>query len=179
MDLMILLGSHSDWSVVESGLELLQTLNLDFRFHVASAHRTPAYVDSLVKEFNSCKGKVIICVAGRSAHLPGVVAAKTIKPVLAVPVSGSDLLGLDALFSTCQMPKGIPVATMGIGSSGFYNAVLFTLQILSVAHVSLEEKLKVFRHDQEVRVLDDDRAIQDRLANLSKDSSSDSSDCIG
>lgn len=141
-DILILLGSESDRSITEKGLAYLKELGVSYRLHIASAHRSPAFVHELVENFDKNKGKVLICVAGKSAHLAGVAAAFTVKPVLAVPVFNVETSGFDALLSMSQMPAGVPVATMGFGKSGFANACLQAAQIMAIAKMELEEKLR-------------------------------------
>ena len=145
MDILILLGSHSDLKITERGLGYLKELGIKFELRIASAHRTPEHVESLVDKFDKQGGKAIICVAGKSAHLAGVVAASTKTPVLAVPVYGAATAGFDALLSMVQMPAGIPVATMGIGGSGFGNACLFAVHIMGLTNSEVSSRLEKFR----------------------------------
>lgn len=145
MNVCIFLGSESDYPVVEGALEVLKEFQVDFAMEVTSAHRTPARTQRLVKEFEAQGGRVFIAVAGKAAHLAGVVAAHTTLPVIGVPVGSSALSGMDALFSTVQMPKGVPVACMGLGKSGAANAALLAVQILSLQDAVLREKLRASR----------------------------------
>ena len=156
MQVLILLGSHSDLPITESGVEKLKELGISFSLRIASAHRTPDIVHDLVKDFEK-EGQVIMCVAGKSAHLAGVVAALTLKPVIAVPVFSQATAGFDSLLSMSQMPKGIPVATMGFGSSGFSNGVLLACQIMALSQENLQKKLQADRKSMATAVVDADQ----------------------
>jgi 5-(carboxyamino)imidazole ribonucleotide mutase len=151
IDVLILLGSNSDLPVTSKGLDVLKSFNLCFNLRIASAHRTPEHVHQLVKTFDAQNGKVLICVAGMSAHLAGVVAALTTLPVIAVPVAGAPTAGFDSLLSMSQMPAGIPVATMGFGSAGFINATLLAVQMISIGNPNLRLALS---KDREQRAYD-------------------------
>ena len=155
--LMILIGSASDLKLTEDGIAALKSAKVRFRLHIASAHRSPNRVHDLVSEFVKQGGKVLICVAGMSAHLAGVVAAMTVKPVIAVPVSRPATAGLDSLLSMSQMPAGVPVATMGLDKAGFTNACIFAEQILALSDARLEETLAAERHDMQAKVEASDR----------------------
>lgn len=156
MDILILLGSHSDLPITEKGVAILKEFGVSFQLRIASAHRTPDHVESLIAEFESQQGKVIMCVAGMSAHLAGVVAAKTLKPIIAIPVQSSATAGFDALLSMVQMPGGIPVATMGFGSSGFLNGSLLASEIIALGSDSLKAKLIQHRKDMVAKVMEAD-----------------------
>lgn len=154
----ILIGSSSDLPLAKEGIEVLQKLNIPFDLHLLSAHRTPKAVLSYVKNAPKKGIRVFIVGAGMAAHLGGVVAAHTLHPVIGVPIDGT-LDGLDALLSTVQMPKGVPVATVTIGKTGFINASLLAAQILSLSDDSLFKKLKKFRQKMTKEVLALDRKI--------------------
>jgi len=139
MSVQIVLGSKSDMKVAEKAIEVLKELGVRYRLAVASAHRTPELVDKLVGEADA---EVFIAIAGLSAALPGVIAARTTKPVIGVPVDVK-LEGLDALLSIMQMPPGIPVATVGIDNGK--NAAMLAMQILALKDEKLAEKLKESR----------------------------------
>ena len=143
--IMVLLGSQSDLEVTQKGAEILREFAIPFTLRIASAHRAPDLVHDLVREFESNGGQVVICVAGMSAHLAGVVAALTCLPVLAVPIAGAPTAGLDALLSMGQMPGGIPVATMTFGRAGFTNAALFAAQILALSDDRLGQCFKEYK----------------------------------
>lgn len=151
----IILGSLSDKPVFEKGKAVFEKLGIGYDVRVASAHRTPENVEEIVEESDS---DVFIAIAGLSAALPGVIAARTIKPVIGVPVD-SKLGGLDALLSTAQMPPGIPVGCVGIDRGE--NAALLAAQILAVKDTELAEKLKEHRKEMRKKVEEDDRKINE------------------
>lgn len=164
MQTLILLGSPSDKKITEKGLEILKELTISFDLRVASAHRSPELVLDLVRDFDTQGGETCICVAGKSAHLAGVVAAHTVRPVIGVPVFTPETAGFDALLSMGQMPKGIPVATMGLGSAGFINACLFTASIIATKQDHMMTALQQFREKQlrEVMEADEQNRIEFR-----------------
>jgi phosphoribosylaminoimidazole carboxylase PurE protein len=142
---LILLGSKSDLPATEKGLSLLRELKITYSLRIASAHRTPAHVLKILDEFVAQGGQLCICVAGMAAHLGGVVAAHTMLPVIGVPIAQAATAGFDSLLSVSQMPPGIPVATMGFGSSGFTNASLLAGQILALHDRELAERNRAYR----------------------------------
>lgn len=160
-DVLILLGSESDLTITEKGLDELRTLGVNFSLRIASAHRTPEHLHSIIDEFIVEGGSVFICVAGMSAHLAGVVASITTKPVLAVPVFSAATAGFDALLSMSQMPKGIPVGTMGFGNSGFINACLLASQIISLHRPELGVKMQQMRVSmkEQLMIVDEKKRI--------------------
>lgn len=145
MKVVIFLGSESDFDVIQEALEVLKEFGVPFRLEVSSAHRSPERTLRLVRETEAAGAEVYIAVAGKAAHLAGAVAAQTIRPVIGVPVDSAALSGLDALLSTVQMPKGIPVATMGLGKMGGTNAALLAIAILSLSDPGLKDKLLAYR----------------------------------
>jgi phosphoribosylaminoimidazole carboxylase PurE protein len=156
MKVLILLGSSSDLPVTEEGIQLLKRLGIAHSLRICSAHRTPERLHDLVREFEAQGGQVYVCVAGMSAHLAGVVASLTVKPVVAVPVARAETAGLDALFSMGQMPKGIPVSTMTLGKTGFTNAALTATQILALSDARLAQALVEERRAMARAVASDD-----------------------
>jgi phosphoribosylaminoimidazole carboxylase PurE protein len=144
----IVLGSDSDWGQVEPATALLKEWGVPFEVMVASAHRAPQVVQAYARDAAPRGLKVIIAAAGAAAHLAGVLAAETVLPVIGVPMPSPHLMGLDSLLSTVQMPAGVPVATMAIGSAGSKNAAIFAVQILALNDPRLQERLK--RHKQEL-----------------------------
>ncbi|MEO0116614.1 MAG: 5-(carboxyamino)imidazole ribonucleotide mutase [candidate division WOR-3 bacterium] len=140
----IILGSRSDLPEMEEAEKLLKDFGVKYELQVISAHRNPEKLRAYIKEVEEKNFEVIIAAAGMAAHLPGVIASQTILPVIGVPMK-SELLGLDSLFSIAQMPRGIPVATMGIGKSGAVNAVLFALEILARKYPEYKEKMRNYR----------------------------------
>jgi 5-(carboxyamino)imidazole ribonucleotide mutase len=149
----IIMGSDSDWPVMKAAAQILADFDVSYQAQVVSAHRTPDLMFKFA-EGAAAKGfKVIIAGAGGAAHLPGMVAAKTILPVLGVPVPSKHLQGQDSLLSIVQMPKGIPVATFAIGEAGAANAGLFAVSVLAHHDSVLAEKLAQFRAKQTDKVL--------------------------
>jgi len=163
MKVGIFIGSDSDFPIVEDALHLMKRFGVDFGLEVTSAHRSPERTKRLIQDYEKNGAVVFIAIAGKAAHLAGVVASHTTRPVIGVPVGGSGLGGLDALLSTSQMPKGIPVACMGIGKSGASNAALLAIQILALAVPELEEKLKDYRSKMAKNVEVTSQKIQDKL----------------
>tara|TARA_B100001094_G_C18047073_1_gene728000 strand:- start:313 stop:816 length:504 start_codon:yes stop_codon:yes gene_type:complete len=154
---LILLGSASDLPITEKGLSTLKELNVGFSLRIASAHRTPEAVHDIVTGFEKSGGKVVLCVAGMSAHLAGVVAAMTTLPVLAIPVAGQATAGFDSLLSMSQMPAGIPVGTMGFGKHGFTNAALLATQILALSDSGLSSSFSEHRSAMSKQVMVSDQ----------------------
>jgi len=142
MDVQIILGSISDKEIAKKAVDVLKEFGIDYNVAVASAHRTPLRVEKIIEEAHEKGVKVFIAIAGLAAHLPGVVASKTIKPVIGVPVD-SNLDGIDALLSIVQMPPGIPVACVGIGRGE--NAALLACEILGTGDENMQEKLRNYR----------------------------------
>ncbi len=151
----VIMGSKSDWPTLRFAAEILEEFGVPYEKKIVSAHRTPA----LLAEFSLSAEKrgieVIIAGAGGAAHLPGMVAAQTVVPVLGVPVESAVLKGLDSLLSIVQMPKGIPVGTLAIGKSGSANAALLAVAILANHRPPLRKKLLAFRKSQTEAVLGD------------------------
>lgn len=148
----VVMGSDSDWKVMSHAVEVLKEFGVPHEARVVSAHRTP---DLLYEYAEAAAGRgiqAIIAGAGGAAHLPGMLAAKTIVPVLGVPVTSRALKGLDSLLSIVQMPKGIPVATFAIGEAGAANAGLFAVSLLANQHDAYAKKLNSFRKKQRTRV---------------------------
>lgn len=149
----IVMGSTSDWPVMQHATEYLEQFGIEYQAQVVSAHRTP---DLLTEFANAAGAKGIACIiagAGGAAHLPGMLAANTTVPVLGVPVPTEHLQGQDSLYSIVQMPKGVPVATFAIGKAGAINAALFAVSMLAVNDSALAQKLEDFRTQQRDSVL--------------------------
>lgn len=151
----VIMGSKSDWETMRHADEILTRFDVSHECRIVSAHRTPALMAEFAAEAESRGIEVIIAGAGGSAHLPGMVAAQTLLPVLGVPVESHALKGLDSLLSIVQMPGGIPVGTLAIGKAGATNAALLAIAILANSRPELREKLRNFREDQTARVLGD------------------------
>ncbi len=149
----IVMGSKSDWATMQEAAEILDRLNLPYQVDIVSAHRTPDKLFRFAESAAQNGYKVIIAGAGGAAHLPGMIAAKTIVPVLGVPVKSAMLSGIDSLYSIVQMPKGIPVGTLAIGSAGAANAGLLAAQILAAFDPAIAARLTEFRAAQTAEVL--------------------------
>lgn len=156
----ILMGSKSDLPKLEGGIKILKDFGVPVTVRVMSAHRTPDVVADFVGNAAENGYKVIICAAGMAAHLGGVAASHTLLPVIGIPVDGGALNGVDALYATVQMPPGIAVATVGIGSSGAKNAALIAIQIIALSEPGLMEKLADFRREQREKVAAADQEVQ-------------------
>ena len=139
------MGSASDWKHLEGAVRVMTELGLSSRVNVSSAHRTPERTLELVRQAEADGCRVFICAAGMAAHLAGVVAGHTLRPVLGVPLPGGVLDGVDALLSTVQMPGGIPVATFAVGSAGAKNAAYFAAQIVAAHRPEVGEALAAAR----------------------------------
>ncbi len=149
----VVMGSDSDWPIMKHAVETLEQFGVGCEFKVVSAHRTPdemfAYAETAAARGLRC----IVAGAGGAAHLPGMLAAKTVVPVLGVPVPSRHLSGQDSLYSIVQMPKGVPVATFAIGESGAINAALFAVAMLARDDADLDSKLQAFRAEQRQKAL--------------------------
>jgi 5-(carboxyamino)imidazole ribonucleotide mutase len=149
----VVMGSNSDWPVMQKAVEQLEAFGVSYEAKVVSAHRTPDLLTEYAETAQSRGLACIIAGAGGAAHLPGMLAASTLVPVLGVPVPSRYLKGQDSLLSIVQMPKGIPVATFAIGEAGAANAALFAIAQLATQDTALAEKLAQFRKDQHQAVL--------------------------
>ncbi|MBX7167592.1 MAG: 5-(carboxyamino)imidazole ribonucleotide mutase [Pirellulales bacterium] len=147
------MGSKSDWETMSHAAETLRGLGVAHECRVVSAHRTPQWMCEYAAEAERRGLRVLIAGAGGAAHLPGMVAAQTILPVLGVPVQSQTLQGLDSLLSIVQMPGGVPVGTLAIGKAGAINAALLAVRILATDDAALRERLRKFHQDQTDRVL--------------------------
>jgi 5-(carboxyamino)imidazole ribonucleotide mutase len=148
----VVMGSDSDWEVMQHAARMLEHFSVAYEACVVSAHRTP---DEMFRYAEAAAGRGLRCLiagAGGAAHLPGMLAAKTRVPVLGVPVPGRHLQGLDSLLSIVQMPRGVPVATFAIGEAGASNAALFAVALLAAGDAALAAKLDAYRSNQQARV---------------------------
>jgi 5-(carboxyamino)imidazole ribonucleotide mutase len=151
----VVMGSTSDWETMKHAVEMLEQFGVPQEHHVVSAHRTPVWMAEFASSAEVRGIEVIIAGAGGAAHLPGMIAAHTIVPVLGVPVQSASLQGLDSLLSIVQMPGGIPVGTLAIGKAGATNAGLLAVAILSNSRPELRTKLRAFRAEQTEKVRQD------------------------
>jgi 5-(carboxyamino)imidazole ribonucleotide mutase len=151
----VVMGSRSDWETMSAAAEVLGQFGVSYECRVVSAHRTPAWMAEYATTAESRGLKIIIAGAGGAAHLPGMIASQTVLPVLGVPVQSKALNGLDSLLSIVQMPGGIPVATLAIGTAGAKNAGLLAVRILATSNASLTERLHEFQRQQAESVLQD------------------------
>jgi len=147
------MGSQSDWSTMQNATNTLEALNIPYEVKIVSAHRTPDLLFSYAESARERGLKTIIAGAGGAAHLPGMTAAKTSVPVLGVPVESKALSGMDSLLSIVQMPKGIPVATLAIGTSGAINAALLSASIIANENDDVRKALDAYRQHQTDTVL--------------------------
>jgi phosphoribosylaminoimidazole carboxylase PurE protein len=159
----IVIGSDSDWPVIEKTVQVLKDFNVPFCLKVLSAHRTPDAVADLAGNAQESGLKVFIAAAGGAAHLAGSIAAHTILPVIGIPVDSGSLNGLDSLLSTIQMPSGIPVGTVALGKSGGTNAALLAIQILAISSPDLSKKLIKYKNEMKQKVKKGDSLIQSKL----------------
>ena len=157
----IIMGSDSDLPIVEKGINVLKEYGVPFEVHVYSAHRTPLQTAEFVKGAKDNGFGVIIAAAGMAAHLAGAVAANTVLPVIGIPVSCKNTGGIDALWSTVQMPSGIPVATVAI--DGAANAALLAVEMLALSDDVLYDKLVAARKAGEEKVLEKNKAIEEKF----------------
>jgi len=151
----VIMGSKSDWETMRHADEILTRFDVPHECRIISAHRTPGLMAEFAAAAESRGVEVIIAGAGGAAHLPGMVAAQTLIPVLGVPVESHALKGMDSLLSIAQMPGGIPVGTLAIGKAGAINAALLAVAILANSRPELREKLRKFREEQTAKVMND------------------------
>ncbi len=161
----ILMGSASDWPIMQGTTEVLERLGVDYEVKITSAHRTPQATIDYVVDAQGRGVAAFICAAGMAAHLAGAVAAHTIRPVIGVPIDSGPLSGFDALLSTVQMPGGIPVATVAVGKSGAKNAAYLAAQILAVTDDTVAKKLREDRDENGAKVQVQNERLQNELGN--------------
>lgn len=160
---LLVMGSDSDLPVMQEAADILTQFGVPFEMRISSAHRSPLRTAALAADAAGRGIKIIIAGAGMAAHLAGVVASKTTLPVIGVPMPGGALNGVDALYSTVQMPGGIPVATMTIGKAGAKNAGLFAVQILALSNQELAEAFAEYRITMDKDLEQKDAELQSRL----------------
>ncbi|EAI3516823.1 5-(carboxyamino)imidazole ribonucleotide mutase [Campylobacter coli] len=156
----IMMGSKSDYEVMGECAKTLEKFGVKYELIISSAHRSPKRTKEYIKEAEEKGAKVFIAAAGMAAHLAGAVAAYTTKPVLGVPMPGSALASMDSLFSTVQMPGGIPVGTLAVGKAGAKNAAYLAMQILALNDEALAEALKQDRKNQEENLISDSKSVE-------------------
>ena len=155
IQISVVMGSQSDWQTMQEACDLLEKLDVSFEKKIVSAHRTPDRLYEYANSLRKRRVKVVIAGAGGAAHLPGMIASKTNIPVIGVPISATDLRGVDSLYSIVQMPRGYPVATMAIGAPGAFNAAIFAIQILALSDEVIGQKIQDWRNDITSRVKDE------------------------
>ena len=160
----ILMGSDSDWPVMEACHEVLQKFDIKHEVRVSSAHRTPQATATYVADASERGCGVFICAAGLAAHLAGAVAAHTLRPVIGVPIASGSLQGFDALLSTVQMPGGIPVATVAVGKAGAKNAAYLAAQILSLQDAQVADRLASERAANREQIAASSKALEAKLS---------------
>ena len=156
----ILMGSKSDYETMKEAAKTLESFGVKYELIISSAHRSPKRTKEYIANAEKKGVKGFIAAAGMAAHLAGAVAAYTTKPVLGVPMSGSNLASMDSLFSTVQMPSGIPVGTLAIGKAGAINAAYLAMQILAIYDVDLAQKLKEDRLEKEKKLVSDSKEVE-------------------
>ncbi|NLJ94234.1 MAG: 5-(carboxyamino)imidazole ribonucleotide mutase [Clostridiaceae bacterium] len=157
MKVAIIMGSSSDYEIAQKAFPLLEKFNIPYFVRVISAHRALEMLQECVSEFEQENVKCVIALAGKAAHLPGVVAGMTVLPVIGVPIKGSAFLGLDSLMSIVQMPKGVPVATVAVDAAD--NAAILAAQILAINSNDITQKLKVYKQELAEHVVQQDKEI--------------------
>ncbi|EOY2871181.1 5-(carboxyamino)imidazole ribonucleotide mutase [Campylobacter jejuni] len=156
----ILMGSKSDYETMKEAAKTLESFGVKYELIISSTHRSPKRTKEYIANAEEKGAKVFIAAAGMAAHLAGAVAAYTTKPVLGVPMPGSNLASMDSLFSTVQMPSGIPVGTLAIGKAGAINAAYLAMQILAIYDVDLAQKLKEDRLEKEKKLVSDSKEVE-------------------
>lgn len=167
-DVAIVMGSDSDWSIVQPAAETLDQFGVSYEVRVISAHRTPEIASSFASGAVRRGCKVIIAAAGGAAHLAGVLAGHTILPVIGIPIKSGAVNGVDSMLATLQMPAGIPVATVTLGSAGPVNAAILAVQILALIRPGLQKQLVRHKSNMKKKVLAGDKKVQKQLAQKNK-----------
>lgn len=157
----VIMGSKSDWPTMQETTNILDALNIEYEIHIVSAHRTPEKMIEFAKQARSNEFEVIIAGAGGAAHLPGMVAATTTLPVIGVPIQSKALNGLDSLLSIVQMPSGVPVATVAIGTAGAKNAGYLAAQMIGITNATVAEAIGSFRDEQAQAVIESEAHLHE------------------
>jgi len=168
-DVAIVMGSDSDWPIVQSAVDTLVSFGVSHEVRVCSAHRTPDEAARFASTAERRGVKVIIAAAGGAAHLAGVVAGHTTLPVIGLPIKGGALNGVDSLLATVQMPAGIPVVSVTLGSAGPVNAAIFAVQILAGSRPGLKKELKKHKSAMAAKVRRGDKRVQGELRKMAQD----------
>ena len=164
MSVAVVMGSKSDLDIVRGALDTLDAFGVEYSARVISAHRTPAEAAAFAREVEaSPEVKVVICAAGMAAHLGGVLASYTTKPIVAIPIPSAPFGAADSLLAIVQMPPGVPVAAVTAGKAGGKNAALYAISILALSDAALAEKLRAFRKEQHDKVVAADAEVQKEL----------------
>ncbi len=158
MKVAIIMGSQSDYAIAEKAFPILDQFGIDYTVRVISAHRALSMLEDCVRNFADEDIKCVIALAGKAAHLPGVIAGMTILPVIGVPIKGSAFLGMDSLLSMVQMPKGVPVATVAVDAAD--NAAILAAQIIGVSEKNVAEKLLAYKAKLEAAVKKQDEDVR-------------------
>lgn len=153
----VVMGSISDWPTMQLTTDLLDQLKLPYERHIISAHRMPTQLQEFGQSAQDAGFGIIIAGAGGAAHLPGMLAANTVLPVIGIPIESHALHGMDSLLSIAQMPSGVPVATMAIGKTGAKNAALMAAAMLAITEPEVSERLKAFRQKQTQEAIDSEQ----------------------
>ncbi len=156
----IIMGSKSDYEIMKSCADTLESFNVKYELIISSAHRSPERTKTYIKEAEEKGAKIFIAAAGMAAHLAGALAATTTKPVIGVPMKGGAMDGMDAMLSTVQMPAGMPVATVALGKAGAVNAAYLAIQILAITDKELAIKMREDRVVKERKVENDSREVE-------------------
>ncbi|MFW6771768.1 5-(carboxyamino)imidazole ribonucleotide mutase [Weissella cibaria] len=157
----VVMGSISDWSTMKETVAVLQTFDVAVETHIISAHRMPEEMTTFARNARDNGLGVIIAGAGGAAHLPGMLAAQTTLPVIGVPIQSHALQGMDSLLSIVQMPAGVPVATVAIGTAGAKNAAYLAMQMLGIAEQELADKISLFREGQRQQSIESEALLHD------------------
>lgn len=157
----VIMGSKSDWPTMQETTNVLDALNIEYEIHIVSAHRTPEKMIEFAKQARLNGFEVIIAGAGGAAHLPGMVAATTTLPVIGVPIQSKALNGLDSLLSIVQMPSGVPVATVAIGTAGAKNAGYLAAQMIGITNATVAEAIGRFRDEQAQAVIESEAHLHE------------------
>jgi 5-(carboxyamino)imidazole ribonucleotide mutase len=160
IDVAIIVGSSSDLVLISETVRVIKEFDLHYSLNIASAHRTTQHLKQCIRNAECSNASVFIAAAGMAAALSGVIASETILPVIGIPIKAKSLSGLDSLFSTVQMPKGIPVATVAIGKAGAINAAILAVQIIAISNNNLKEKLKIYKSKMTEDIVNEDLKLQ-------------------